>query len=182
MMRVMYAARSHGADFSPMSYSFDASKNISPSLSAAKVTGASHDLFFTQESVFHNLSHQAWMSSTSLALTFTPSPVSHGSPRRQPLGSPNEGSSVPFWLSPMIPCSFLEPNLRIFFSLSDMGLFLPLRQVSDALTHTATLPLYFFFYPSAPFFQAIFSIFFFTASNKRQLISLPCGGEMISVI
>lgn len=161
---------------------FDASKNVSPSLSVAKVTGSSHDLFFTEESLFHNLSHQARMSSTNLALTFAPSPASHGTLRRQPLGSPNEGSSVPFWLSPMVPCSFLEPNLHIFFSLSNMGLFLPLRQVSDAHTHThCHLATLLFFGPSAPFFQAIFSNFL-TASNKRQLISLPCRGEMISVI
>lgn len=170
-----------GADFSPVSYSFGASKNVSPSPSVAKVTGSSRDLFFTEESLFHNLSHQARMSSTNLALTFPPSPVSHGTPRCQPLGSPNEGSSLPFWLSPMVPRSFLEPNLRIFFSLFNTGLYLPLRQDSDALAHAATLPLYFSFGPSAPFFQAISSNFL-TASNKHQLIALPCGGEIISVI
>lgn len=49
-----------------------------PSLPVAKVTGYSRDLFVTEESLSHNLSHQAGMSSTNLALTFPPSPVSHG--------------------------------------------------------------------------------------------------------
>lgn len=54
MMRVMYAAPSHGSDFSPMSYSFDASKNISPSLSLAKV--APHMISSSLKSLFSIIS------------------------------------------------------------------------------------------------------------------------------
>lgn len=146
MMRVMYAARSHGADFSPMSYSFDASKNISPSLSVAKVTGASHDLFFTEESLFHNLSHQARMSSNNLALTFAPSPVSHGTPRCQPLGSPN-----------FLPWFFAAFWNQIYTFSSSFPTWAYSCHLDKFLTHshTATLPLY-FFWPFSTIFPSNF--------------------------